>query len=345
MSGDRSSDPSKPGRAQFGALDGAVMTVTGPVAARDLGLFDAHDHLLIDSPALPGQSLIDVDRAIEEVEEARSLGVSCIVEMTPIGLGRDPAGMRAIATATGVAVIATSGFHVDVHYPPDHWAHTESVEVLTERIVADLTIGMHPTDWSDPDSPLDPARAGAIKGGASLHHISPSERRRLEAIAAAAVQTGAAVLIHTELGTFGHEVVDMLEHDGMSAGRIILSHMDRNPDLELHSELADRGVTLEYNTLGRPAIHPDSLVLDLIESMAEAGHLERILIGLDFARRDYLRAYGYGPGLRYLLATIAPRLRRRVSESGVQQILATNPARVYALPIVDAAGDRPAGRQ
>ena len=173
MSGDRSSDPSKPGRAQFGALDGAVMTVTGPVPVRDLGLFDAHDHLLIDSPALPGQSLVDVDRAIEEVEEARSLGVTCIVEMTPIGLGRDPAGMRAIAAATGVAIVATSGFHVDVHYPPDHWARTETVEVLAERKKAQAM--------------LDQARADIGRECASGEGTRCKGRRATEAVYAAAV--------------------------------------------------------------------------------------------------------------------------------------------------------------
>ena len=73
---------------------------------------------------------------------------------------------------------------------------------------------MHPRDWADPALPPDPARAGAIKGGASYHRISRGERRRLEAIAAASAATGAAILVHTEVGTAGHEIVDLLEAAG-----------------------------------------------------------------------------------------------------------------------------------
>jgi predicted metal-dependent phosphotriesterase family hydrolase len=313
--------------------DARVMTVTGPRSATSLGVVDAHDHLLLDSPALAGQAFVDVGRSIEEVLDARSTGIRTVVEMTPIGLGRDPAGLRAISEATDVAVIATSGYHVDSHYPAGHWVYDATVEELSRRIVVDLTEGMHPRDWLDLAQPLDRARAGAIKGGASYHRITRPERRRLEAIASAAVQTGAAVLVHTEIGTYGHEIIDMLETDGMAANRIALAHLDRNPDPEIHAELAARGVTLEYDTIARQTYHPDSLLLDLIESVGRAGHLDRIVLGLDFGRRDYLRAYDGGPGMRYLMTAFVPRLRRRLGDAAVERILVENPARLYAMPI------------
>ena len=173
---------------------------------------------------------------------------------------------------------------------------------------------MHPRDWLDPSLPLDAARAGAIKGGASYHHISRSERRRLEAIGAASAATGAAVLVHTEIGTAAHEIVDLLESAGATTDRIALAHLDRNPDWELHAEVAARGVTLEYDTVGRTKYHPDSVVLDLIERVAGAGHLDRLVLGLDLGARDYLRAYDGGPGLRYLMTHVraaAPAADRR----------------------------------
>ena len=161
--------------------------------------------------------------------------------MTPIGLGRRPAKMRAVAEITGVTVIAASGFHRDAHYPAGHWVYDAPVEVLADRIVADLTRGMHPADWNDPGLPLDRARAGAIKGGASYHHVSPAERRRLEAIAGASAATGAAILVHTEIGTSAHDIVDLLVASGAAVDRIALAHLDRNPDWELHAEVAARG--------------------------------------------------------------------------------------------------------
>ncbi len=315
------------------AAAGHVVTVLGPVPIGALGVIDAHDHLLCDSPGLPGQEFTDPVRSAEEVREGRASGIGTIVEMTPIGLGRDPAGLRALAASTAVPIVAASGYHRDAHYPAGHWVYDATVELLADRIVADLTVGMHPADWDDPTLPPDRARAGAIKAGASYHRISPAERRRLEAIAGAGAATGAGILVHTEIGTCAHEIVDLLERAGVAVGRIALAHLDRNPDAELHVEVAARGVTLEYDTVGRTKYHPDSTVLDLIEAVAAAGHLDRMMLGLDLGTRDYLSAYGGGPGQRYLMSVFAPRLRRRLGADAADRILVGNPARFYAMPV------------
>jgi len=311
--------------------DDVVMTVTGPMPASSLGVTNAHDHLFLRSPAMPGQEFDDVDRSSQEVIDAASHGLRTVVEMTPIGLGRRPDLLRAVSAASGVSIIGATGYHRDTHYPADHWVTDASVDLLAERVVADLEDGMHPGDWADEGAPLDTARAGAIKAGASYHHVSPGERRRLEAAAIGSRRTGAAILVHTEIGTAGHEIVDLLDACGVAADRIILSHLDRNPDAELHAEIASRGVMLEYNTLGRTKYHPDSTVLDLIGAVVSAGHGDRIMLGCDLGRRDYFRAYGGGPGMAYLLTTFVPRLRRRIGDAATDAILVANPARVYAL--------------
>lgn len=318
--------------------EGRVVSVTGPRRLDTLGVVDAHDHLLLRSPAQPDDAFTDPERSIEEVLDGRASGIGTIVEMTPIGLGRDPAGLRAIAEATGVAIIGATGYHRDAHYAAGHWVHDATVEVLADRVIADLREGMHPHDWLDPGLPPDKARAGAIKGGASYHRITRSERRRLEAIAGASAATGAPILVHSEIGTAAHEIVDLLLAAGAAADRIALAHLDRNPDAELHAEIAARGVTLEYDTIGRTKYHPDSVLLELVESVVAAGHLDRLILGLDLGARGYLRAYDGGPGLRYLMTTFEPRLRHRLGADATSRILVENPARFYAMP-VDGAAD------
>ncbi len=308
----------------------SVLTVAGPVPARALGIVDAHDHLFIASPALRGGEIDDPELVIEEVREAKASGIRAIVELTPIGLGRRPELMRRLSAETGVAVIAATGYHRDSHYPPGHWVYQATSAQLAERIVADLTEGMHPHDWDD-DSAPDPARAGVIKAGASYQAISPAERRRLEAAAMGSAATGAAIVVHTEIGTCGHEIVDFLEAAGATTDRIVLAHMDRNPDRELHGEIAARGVTLVYDTIGRIKYRPDSVLLDLIEAMVADGHGHRIVLGLDLGVRDYFRSYGGGPGMGTLLTTFAPRLRRRIGDEATDAILIANPASVFAI--------------
>ncbi|HEX2681479.1 MAG TPA: hypothetical protein VHQ03_09325 [Candidatus Dormibacteraeota bacterium] len=291
-----------------------VITVLGPVPAERLGVTDAHDHLFLRSPALPGQDFDDVDKAVAEVSGA---GLGTIVEVTPIGLGRNPAGMRAVAERTGVHVVAATGYHRDAHYPADHWVLSASVEALADRILADLQHGMD----------KDTARAGVIKAGASYQRISPTEERRLLAAAIGCKETGVPILVHTEIGTCAHEIVDLLTGAGVAADRIILAHLDRNPDLELHNEIASRGVWLEYDTPGRIKYRPDSQLIDLIEG----GRESQIMLGLDLGQRDYFRAYGGGPGLGYLMETFVPRLRKRIGVDAVRKILVENPARAFAI--------------
>ena len=307
-----------------------IVTVLGPIAPEQLGVTDAHDHLLLRSPALPGQELDDAGRAIEEVGDAKRGGLQAIVEVTPIGLGRRPAGMRSVSEATGVHVVAATGYHRDAHYPQNHWVREASVELLAQRILIDLKEGMHPEDWLT-EAPLDPARAGVIKAGASYQHISHLEERRLVAAAIGHRETGAAILVHTEIGTCAHQIVDLLTREGVRPNRIILAHLDRNLDLELHVEVAARGVTLEYDTPGRIKYRPDSQLIDLVEAMAAAGHAGQVLLGLDLGQRDYFRAYGGGPGLTYLMEAFVPRVRKRVGEEAVQAILVANAARAFAL--------------
>jgi phosphotriesterase-related protein len=291
---------------------------------------DAHDHLFIASPALRGGEIEDPERVIEEVREAHGTGISAIVELTPIGLGRRPDLMRRASAETGVAVIGATGYHRDAHYPAGHWVHEVTTDVLADRIVADLTLGMHPNDWND-DSPPDSARAGVIKAGASYQRMSPAERRRLDAAAIGSARTGTAIVVHADIGTCGHEIVDALEAAGAKASRVVLAHMDRNPDLELHAEIAARGVTLAYDTIGRIKYRPDSVLLDLIESMVAAGHGDRIVLGLDLGVRDYFRSFGGGPGMRTLMTSFVPRLRRRIGDEVTEAILVANPARAFAV--------------
>jgi len=290
------------------------MTVLGPIPAAELGVTDAHDHLFLRSPALAGQDFDDVDKAVEEVA---SSDLETIVEVTPIGLGRNPAGMREVSERTGVHIVAATGYHRDAHYPPGHWVHSATLEQLAERIVADLRQGMDG----------EAARAGVVKAGASYQRITPSEERRLIAAAVAGKETGAPILVHTEIGTIGHEIVDLLTREGVAPDRIILAHLDRNPDLELHREMADRGVWLEYDTVGRIKYRPDSQLLDLIAG----GRQDRIMLGLDLGQRDYFRAFGGGPGLGYLMKRFVPRLRKRIGDDAVRGILVENPSRAFAI--------------
>ena len=316
----------------------AVQTVLGPVTPDALGPTDAHEHLFLRTPALPGEAFTELEPMVAEASSVRAAGARAVADLTPIGLGRDPRALRLLAERTGLHVIAATGFHRDVHYPDGHWALGEPEDALAELLVADLTEGMDERDWQGPRPRQGPARAGVIKLGASYQMLTPPERRRLAAGARAAVATGAPVAVHCELGTMAHELLDLLGQHGVPPGRVALAHLDHNPDPGLHAELAERGAFVICDGAGKVKYHPDSLLIELVGGMAEAGHAGSLLLGGDTARRGNLRAYGGGPGMAHLFAVLVPRLRKAFGGELVDRLVVANPARLFAFEPAEPAG-------
>jgi predicted metal-dependent phosphotriesterase family hydrolase len=291
-----------------------IRTIRGDIAPAELGPCDAHEHLFLVTPAQPGDEYSDVPQAIEEAATLRAAGAGSLVDWTPIGLGRDLDGLRAVSEATGLHIVAATGLHRDVHYAADDPSRSESDEALAARFVADLD------------------RCGIIKVGAGYHSLSPFEAKAFAAAAGAHAQVGAPVCVHTEHGTMGLAIVERLGELGVPADHVVLAHVDRNPDPGEQAETAAAGAWLQLDGPGRTKYWPDSTILGLIADLAERGFADRLLVGGDTGRRSMLRAYGGGPGLDYVFARFKPRLERELGTELSEQIFVANPARAFAWP-------------
>jgi len=293
-----------------------VRTVLGDVDPAELGPTDAHEHLFFVTPLQPGEEFTDVGLAVEEARTLVAAGATALVDWTPLGLGRDPEGLRAVAEATGLHVVASTGVHRDAHYPADDPLREATAEALADRFAADVAGGG--------------VRSGAIKVGASYHRLQPLERTAFEAAAAAHARTGAPVCVHTEHGTMGLRIVEHLGDLGVAPGSVVLAHLDRNPDAGEHAETAAAGAWLQLDGPGRAKYWPDSTILALIADLAERGHADRLLLGGDTGRSTMMRAYGGGPGLDYLFARFKPRLERELGSELSRRIFVENPARAFS---------------
>jgi predicted metal-dependent phosphotriesterase family hydrolase len=297
-----------------------VTTVLGDIPAAALGRTNAHEHLLMRDPALRGEELDDLGRSAAELGELCDSGFDAVIELTPLGLGRDPAGLAELSRRTGAHIVMATGVHHEDHYPPAHPLRDAEGEALAARFVTDLRDGADGTS----------VRAGVIKAGAGYWRISPFERRVLEAAAAAHAATGAPVACHLERGTAAFEVLALLTSNGVPADRVLLAHIDRNPDPGLHAELAATGAFLGYDGWARAKYWPDSMLIDCLLETAARGGRERILLGGDVARRSAFRAYGGMPGLAYLGERVLPRLRAAAGDDLVEDLIVANPRRLLA---------------
>lgn len=308
-----------------------VRTVLGDVEPTTLGVLDYHEHLFQVSPLLPGDELDDEERSKKEAELLHNAGVQAMIDATPTGLGRDVEAAARISMATGLQIVHTTGAHHSGHYADDDPLLTSTD--LAARFIADIQDGFILPNGAPALTPTGtPVRAGIAKAGIGYWRIGPFERHVLDAVAAASTDTGCAVMVHLDFGSATHEVLDILELEGVGADRVVLAHIDRNLDPGLHASLAERGAYLGYDGMARHKDAPDSAILDCLEASVAAGAGARIVLGGDVARRTRYIAYGGMPGLSYLPLRFLPRLAERLEPAIYDQITAGNGARLLAMP-------------
>lgn len=312
-----------------------VRTVTGDIDAAELGVCYAHEHLLIVGGMFPRTDrdflLDDRGHALEDLRPFTALGGRSVVDMIPCGLGRDPEGLRKISEASGVQIVAATGFHAEKWYDTQHWLYHYSTEQIADLFRAEIEDGMDQWGYRGPILNRTAARAGVIKVATGYYTWGRRTETWFEAAALAHHATGATIASHTEDGVLGDKQADTLLAHGVPPQSIVIGHIDKNVDPYVHRDLAARGVFLEYDGPARLKYGPDSDVVKLIAAAAEGGYGGQILLGMDLARRSYYPSYGGGPGLGYLLGVFAPRLEKEGLGEMVHRIFVDNPARAFAL--------------
>ncbi|MGN5632586.1 phosphotriesterase family protein [Streptomyces sp. AC154] len=296
-----------------------VRTVLGDVPAGELGVCDAHDHLFIRSPLLPGQELADPEDAARRLGSFRELGGRTVVQWTPHGMGRGAGSLAALSRSTGVHVVAATGLHQAAQYPP---ALLDSIrDRLAPLFVAEITEGIGSTG----------VRAGLIKVAGAFHTVDAHARLTMTAAAEAHHRTGAPIAVHLELGTAALDVLDLLCGElGVAPPRVILGHLGRSPDGAVQREAARAGAFLAFDGPSRANHATDWRLPEELAALAEAGFGGQLLLGGDTTVPET-------PGMPYLLRVLRPRLEEALGAEFMAAALVGNPARAFAFEPVREA--------
>jgi len=345
-------------------LRGKVQTVLGLVAPEDLGITLPHEHLVSDGSCWfvePSEAteismvhhpvtldilwwlryhlfqnmddllLLDEQEAIEEARRFKLAGGNSIVELSSIGLGRDPAALARISRATGLNVIMGSGYYLAVSHGPEMDAKTE--EQISGEIVRDITVGVG-------DSGI---RSGIIGEIGCSWPMTDNERKSLRAAARAQQLTGAALNVHPGQGEeAAMEIVRILDDAGADLTRTVIDHIDRAVrKSENRIELAKTGCYLEYDLFGREGYYPihhrvidlpnDAQRINEIIEIINRGYLNQILISQDIWNKTQRCAYG-GWGYAHILRDALPVMRvKGMTEEQIHMIMVENPRRLLTL--------------
>ncbi|UKS24519.1 hypothetical protein LOZ80_23200 [Paenibacillus sp. HWE-109] len=313
---------------------GIIRTVLGDIPNEQLGFCHSHEHLFIaegtPSRLNPVLQIDDFGQTKDELMVFKSLGGEAIVDAQPIGCGRMADMLTEVSKQTGIHIIASTGFHKRSFYSDNHWLFRGDAERLANTFIAEIEDGMYVhADNQDPRFQIT-AKAGLIK--TAIEEDSPGSTciNLLNAAAMASLATGIPVMCHTETHRQGMVVAEHLMKRGVVPKNLIICHLDRTlGDYSVHQQLAQIGVYLEYDTIGRFKYHSDEEEADLIVQMLEWGYGESLLLGLDTTRAR-LKSYGGEIGLDHMKINFIPLLRQRgVSESAIADLMIHNPAHAF----------------
>jgi phosphotriesterase-related protein len=262
------------------------------------------------------------DCILQDLFEYRKRGGGTLLDCQPGGCGRDGNRLLALALASGVNLVACTGFHRKKYYAQDYWLWRASSQQIADSLSSELEQSLSETAEVAPR-----VRAGFIKialetSWEGCPHVA------LEGAAAAALKTKALIEIHTEKGALAEKASVYFTDFGLLPQQLVLCHMDKRPDIGLQKELARFGVLLEYDTFYRPKYEPAANLWPLVDQMVSAGYADRIALATDMAEADHYHFIGGGPGLASLPGEIQHQLSERgIPETAREQMLGGNIAR------------------
>ncbi len=349
-------------------LSGKILTVKGPIEPSAAGFTLMHEHIFIDFKApgtaggagihvhdhesLPAQTpvappgqgrgtgmgggtpgwnvLNDFDESLAEVLEFKKAGGGTIVDVTNVGLSRNPARLLRVSEAAGLHVVMGAGWYARNLHPPD--MDTRTVEELTGIVVRDITVGAQGTTIRS--GIIGEVGVGDFGGKGPL---TDNEVKSVRASARASRLTGAPITIHSFAPPDQMQrVLDIIASEGVDLNRVVMGHTGTG-NVAAMKRYTDRGAYIEFDyTGGMPGAPMDATRLaqsaesraQAVKALIDAGLTDRILMAQDVCTQPQLNKNG-GGGFVFISNMVVPALKAKgVSDETIKTIMVDNPRRV-----------------
>ncbi len=338
-----------------------IMSVTGAIRRKDLGVTTTHEHIFLDLSGFytdhpvpgcdsPGTEkvrmdnlgilsrdpyaikdnlfLLDYETQKKEITFFRDAGGKTVVDASLPGIGRDAEALKRISEETGLNVIMGTGYYVGDTHPA-------YLKTMTDREVADLMVkaltkGVEGTG----------IRAGYIGEIGISEKFDDKERAVLRAAAIAQRDTGVAVNVHINPWTTnGLEASDILIHGGVDPSRICISHVDVENREDYIYGLLNKGVFIEFDNFGKEyyvrrevrnsgygLFVRDTERVSLLKKLIDDGYEKQIVLSCDVCLKNLLHTYG-GWGYDHVLTNIVPMMEDEgITSEQIEALLCRNPA-------------------
>ena len=314
----------------------AVETVRGPVELSSLGPTLMHEHVFVlDPEALQnyghvwGESYWDEDTgvadAIRKLQRLRDSGIQTIVDPTAPGLGRYIPRIQRVNAEVDLNIIVATGVYAFLELPS--FLAYRSDDQVVELFVREIREGIDDTG----------VKAAFLKCAVEEHGLVGDTPRILRMVAAAAVETGVPVMVHTNaVAQTGLLALDSLTKAGVDPRRIVIAHMGDSNDLDYLRAVADTGASLGCDRFNIEHFNPDAKRIETLTAILAEGYADRVHLGhdaacfMDFMVGNPYFADEHADYLHISTKILPALLANGVTQEQIDQMLVENPQRFFA---------------
>jgi phosphotriesterase-related protein len=313
-----------------------IQTVSGPVPAAQLGPTLAHEHIFVlEQEPLEnyvhvwGEAYWDeetrVADAIVKLRAVREAGITTLVDPTVPGLGRSIPRIQRINAEVDLNIVVATGVYAFLELP--NFLRYRSPDQIAELFVREIREGIDSTG----------VRAAFLKCAVEEYGVIGDLPRILEAVAAASLETGAPIMVHTNaVAKSGLQALEVLTGHGVDPCRIQIAHAGDSNDLDYLRAIADTGAFLGCDRFGIEHFNPLGDRIATLVALLEAGYADQIALShdgacfYDFMTGDEKFA-DEKPDYLLVSHTVLPALREAgVPEAHIDAMLVAAPARFLA---------------
>jgi phosphotriesterase-related protein len=316
-------------------LSTTIETVRGPVDVSELGAALMHEHVFVLQPeALQnyshawGASYWDeearVADAIVKLRAVRNAGIRTLVDPTAPGLGRYIPRIQRVNAEVDLHIVVATGVYAFLELP--NFLAYRHVDAIAALFVREIREGIDDTG----------VKAGFLKCAVEQHGLVGDVPKILAAVAAASLETGAPVMVHTNAAMkTGLLALEALTKHGLDPRRIIVAHAGDSNDLDYLRAIGETGAVLGFDRFNIPHFNPDADRIRTLVSLLGEGYGGQVHLSHDAAcfydfmvgdpafadeRPDYLHIWN----------TILPALRDEgVTDGEIEEMTVGNPRRFF----------------
>jgi phosphotriesterase-related protein len=308
-----------------------VQTATGPIDTASLGFTLMHEHIFVLTEgmytAFPHlwDRAARVAQAAAALKEAKAHGVSTIVDLTVLGLGRDVTVAREVSQLSGVNVIVATGLYTYDEVP--RYFGMRDADHMAELFVHDIEEGAQDTD----------VRAAILKVATDEKGVTEGVEKVLRAVARAHRRTGVPISTHTHAATGrGLDQQRVFYEEGVDLSRVVIGHSGDTEDIAYLEKLIGAGSYVGMDRFGIDMFMPTDKRVATIVKLCERGHARKIVLSHDTS--CYMDWFPEGmiesaaPKWHYLHIPddVVPALRQAgVPEDQVRAMTVDNPRHIF----------------